>query len=124
MGSPINENLQAALAASLETGYGGGPIGAGAGAGAGAPRSQMGGAVMFPPAIPAGPAIIAVDTSPQAMAMEGLVPSLDGGGGGYVLRRARMGGGQSSIPGRVEYDEQGNRIELKASAPITVNKLG
>lgn len=84
---------------------------------------------MFPPAIPAGAAIIAIDTSPQAMAMDGLVQPPAGGGGqmggsGYVLRRARMGGGGAVVPGRVEYDEQGNRIELKASAPITVQKLG
>lgn len=90
---------------------------------------MMGGAAMFPPAIPAGPATIAVDTSPQAMAMDGLFPSSTaaGVGGGNVLRRARMGGyggAGATIPGRVEYDEQGNRVELKPSAAITVQKLG
>ncbi len=88
---------------------------------------QMGGAAVFPPAIPAGPAMIAVDTSPQAMAMDGLFPQSAAGGmgGNNILRRARMGGGGGPmVAGRVEMGEDGKPIVLQPSAAITVQKLG
>ena len=112
----LNANMQTAMAASL----GMAPQGT---------FGQMGGATMFPPAIPAGPAMIAVDTSPQAMAMDGLFSSSAAGGsigGNNMLRRARMGGfgGGGIVPGRTEMGEDGVAIKLNPSAAITVQKLG
>jgi DNA-directed RNA polymerase II subunit RPB2 len=102
------------------------------------PVNVGGGAPMASPAeyvntyVPGAPSLLAVDTSPQAMASTGLPPlpsgssrsisfSREGGGGGGGFHRPSSGGGsgrnsRSSSGGGGSYDGP--------SAKITVNKLG
>lgn len=80
------------------------------------------GVAKMPAPIPGAGPTLAIDTSAGAMEQEGLFQS-----GGRVhqprsFRRAPVQGGL--VPGRVEMGEGGERIELKPSTAIVVNKLG
>ena len=101
-------------------------------------------AATLAPAAPGTANVIAVDTSEEKMAEEGLGGMM----GGFAARRsfrrapaafggapaafggapAAFGGASSPapamIPGRMEYDEQGAPVHLKPSQAITVQKLG
>lgn len=88
-------------------------------------------AAALAPAAPGMANVIAVDTSEEKMAEEGLGGMM----GGYrrSFRRApaafggapaAFGGAPAMVPGRVEYDEQGAPIKLNASQAVTVTKLG
>lgn len=84
----------------------------------------------FTSPLPSGPNIIAVDTSPFAMADEGLTNPFGGYpamGGRRTLRRAPAFGGQRQqmYGGESTTDpETGAPIVLRKTAPVTVNKLG
>lgn len=91
-------------------------------------------AATLAPAAPGTANVIAVDTSEEKMAEEGLGGMMGGFAPRRSFRRAPRTFGEynsnvpasapAMIPGRVEYDEQGAPINLKASQAITVQKLG
>lgn len=93
-------------------------------------------ASILAPAAPGTANVIAVDTSPETMAAEGLAPA-PSMRGGYATRRqfrrapAYGGFGEmpsapqpSFLPGRTEVGENGEVIKMNAHAPVTVMKLG
>jgi DNA-directed RNA polymerase II subunit RPB2 len=80
---------------------------------------------VLPAALPGGPMTIAVDTSREAMANEGLGPGA-GAGSNQVrsVNRSRMGGGGiPMVPARSEMAEDGSVVRLNAHPAISVRKL-
>lgn len=76
---------------------------------------------VLPAALPGGPMTIAVDTSREAMAAEGLVGP--GGTSRSAVNRPRMGGGGGMVPGRTEVGEDGTVTRLNPHPAISVRKL-
>jgi hypothetical protein len=89
-------------------------------------------ASILAPAAPGTANVIAVDTSPEIMAAEGLAPPTMGGYyGRRQFRRAPAFGEMATaapqprlLPGRTEVGENGEVIKMNAHAPVTVMKLG